>query len=236
MRDNVKAPGNQPKEIVNNSKLLTAGDNSPTKFKSKSKVMINPVPVDISKRNRNNTSVSSPKSILKQPSTILTKSLMMGNSAVSFQCWIDQNFNSCIKIWEYWDNPRNKKSLDPNLHFLAFEDPIVIFSLFVTTKLCTNCFFRLLFLKGFFFPNSFFFFLFEANPLLFFLLLSFSHLFFILYWWLFVHRTVCSPWIIVRDPWCTCFLQCLLFVIIRWGRFLFSFVFITTGARAHDII
>ena len=86
MRDNVKAPENQPKEIVKSSKLLTAGDSSPTKFKSKSKVMINPVPVDISQRNRNNRSISSPKSILKQPSTILTKSLMMGTSAISFQC------------------------------------------------------------------------------------------------------------------------------------------------------
>ena len=92
LRGNVEASGNlavKP-EVIKDSKLMKAGEGSPTKAGGmmSSKVMINPVPVAI---NRNGSqqgrkdlpSPAKPQGILKTSSKILSRSLT-GISAIDF--------------------------------------------------------------------------------------------------------------------------------------------------------
>jgi hypothetical protein len=108
IRKNVEKSANQQPEIIRNSKLLSCGPGakaasqnqnqhrdieSPTLIaKRNSKVLINPVPVDIGRKSKmtKKDSVASPlsperkpTSILKQSSTVLSRSIS-GISAIEF--------------------------------------------------------------------------------------------------------------------------------------------------------
>ena len=93
LRNNVSNSGKDSPQTIKVSKLISCGEkNSQNQQMSKSKVLINPVPVDIGK-NRHNRSLNDasptfsptkkPQSILKQSSAILTRSLS-GISAIDF--------------------------------------------------------------------------------------------------------------------------------------------------------
>lgn len=98
LRDNVENSPTKNPEVIKTSKLISVGNESavrsPQNTRKNSKVMINPVPVDIAKkslatgsRTLNNSPSPSPErkpqSILKQSSNILTRSLS-GISAIDF--------------------------------------------------------------------------------------------------------------------------------------------------------
>jgi hypothetical protein len=98
LRENIEISPQKNPEVIKTSKLITCGvpDANLSPLRKSSKVMINPVPVDIARKslatgNRNsrsdisppNSPTRQPQSILKQSSNILTRSLS-GISAIEF--------------------------------------------------------------------------------------------------------------------------------------------------------
>jgi hypothetical protein len=106
LRDNVESSAKNPPEVIKSSKLISCGSGSsprkvivpsetvesPLRGKRNSKVLFNPVPVDIGSKSKilKKDSISSPlsperkpQSILKQSSMVLSHSLS-GISAIDF--------------------------------------------------------------------------------------------------------------------------------------------------------
>ena len=87
LRNNINSSPQKPAEVIKGNKLLSTGGKEKMKLMSKSKVMINPVPVDIDKRERKGSMSpmlkKNPPSILKNSNNFLSRSIS-NISAISF--------------------------------------------------------------------------------------------------------------------------------------------------------